>query len=349
MKTFLQIVLTAIILQFRIDVTITYGQQVPRYSQYMMNEFIVNPAMAGSDGRTIVNLTGRKEWVGFGDGVPTPQTYSFSIQHRTLDKEYSKPLSASGNKYESIHKSNVGWGISFVSDFNGALQRQGLNATYAYHLYLNPAQLSFGLTGSFTQMSIRAKYLNFENNNDVMIGLSNGSIWMPDVAFGINLKYPRFQVGLSAVQLLQSSIIFGNTEVNLTSTNLRFRRTYYLLTSYLGDFKSSTRWQYEPSLLIKTNDQFQSGIMAQADVVLRMIYQNDLWFGAGYRTSNDFIALMGFRYNRLFFTYSFDYGNNEITRYTYGSHELSVSLKFGSQVKRIRCTTETRKAKKSYQ
>ena len=339
--------LLVVVFQIWLMPVATFGQ-VPRYSQYMMNEFIVNPAMAGSDGRTIINLTGRKEWVGFGNGVPTPQTYSLSIQHRTLDREYAKTLGASGNKYESLHKSNVGWGLSFINDFNGAMQRQGISATYAYHLYLNPAQLSFGISGSITQLNIRSQYLNFENNSDIMSGLANGSIWTPDIAFGINLKYPHLQIGLSAVQLLQSSVTFGNTEVNLSSSNERFRRTYYLLASYLGDLKSSANWQYEPSILIKANDHISSGIIAQADVVLRMIYQNALWFGLGYRTSSDFIALVGFRYNRLYFTYSFDYGNNEVMRYTYGSHELSVSMKLGSSVKRFRCITNPQARKKTY-
>jgi type IX secretion system PorP/SprF family membrane protein len=338
-KKILSLVLAVMLLLIGFMSVNTYAQQVPRYTQYMMNEFIVNPAMAGSDGRTIVNLSGRKEWVGFGNGGPTPQTYSLSIQHRTLDREYAKILGASGSKYENLHKSNVGWGLSFVNDLNGAIQRQGVSLTYAYHLFLNPAQLSFGLTGSFTQLSIRSKYLNFENNSDIMMGLSNGSIWTPDIAFGINLKYPHLQIGLSAVQLLQSSVVFGNTEVNLSSSNERFRRTYFLMASYLGDIKSSTNWKYEPSILIKTNDQFSTGVIAQGDIVMRMIYQDDLWFGLGYRTSSDVIALIGFRYNRVYFTYSFDYGNSEMMKYTYGSHEISVSLKLGSSVKRIRCVT----------
>lgn len=33
------------------------AQQVPLYSQYMMNGFLLNPAVAGSEGYTAINLT----------------------------------------------------------------------------------------------------------------------------------------------------------------------------------------------------------------------------------------------------------------------------------------------------
>jgi hypothetical protein len=37
-----------------------HAQQVPLYSQYMLNGFLINPAVAGSEGYTAVNLTARE-------------------------------------------------------------------------------------------------------------------------------------------------------------------------------------------------------------------------------------------------------------------------------------------------
>ena len=42
----------------------TFAQQVPMYSQYIMNGFLINPSIAGRDGYTTVNLTVREQWVG---------------------------------------------------------------------------------------------------------------------------------------------------------------------------------------------------------------------------------------------------------------------------------------------
>ncbi len=38
------------------------GQQLPIYSQYLYNKFLINPAVAGSEGFTSVNLTARGPW-----------------------------------------------------------------------------------------------------------------------------------------------------------------------------------------------------------------------------------------------------------------------------------------------
>ncbi|MCG8699721.1 MAG: type IX secretion system membrane protein PorP/SprF, partial [Bacteroidales bacterium] len=40
------------------------AQQLPIYSQYWMNKFLLNPAVAGHEGYTSVNLTVREQWVG---------------------------------------------------------------------------------------------------------------------------------------------------------------------------------------------------------------------------------------------------------------------------------------------
>ena len=68
------------------------AQQLPLYSQYLMNGFMINPAMAGYDGYTAFNLTYRQQWLGFAEA---PRTYSASFQSRLYRKSHkivSNPL-----------------------------------------------------------------------------------------------------------------------------------------------------------------------------------------------------------------------------------------------------------------
>ncbi|NQU82031.1 MAG: type IX secretion system membrane protein PorP/SprF, partial [Bacteroidetes bacterium] len=55
----------------------TFGQQLPSYSQYMMNGFLLNPALAGNDGYTSINLTAREQWLGISSA---PRTHALSVQ-----------------------------------------------------------------------------------------------------------------------------------------------------------------------------------------------------------------------------------------------------------------------------
>ena len=52
------------------------AQQLPVYSQYLFNKYLINPAVAGSDGCTSLNHTTRQQWTGY---QGAPQTYSLSF------------------------------------------------------------------------------------------------------------------------------------------------------------------------------------------------------------------------------------------------------------------------------
>ncbi len=315
------------------------SQQVPRFSQFILNEFIINPAAAGSDGRSTATLVGRKEWIGFENSVPTPESYCLSFQTRFLKRRLSVKSNNSGNKLMRRTSGRVGIGGNIINDYNGAMQRLGIGATYAYHLRLNESQLSFGLTASITQLQVRSKYLSFkDNSNETMLALANASIWIPDFAVGINYMYRKFRAGFSAAQLLESSVIWGNSTLNLSNANIHFRRNYFLHAAYCNQF-NNIKWEYEPSALLKFNDPVNlnanyNGAKMQADMLLRLIYDRSYWFGGGYRTSNEFIVMGGLKFKNIYFTYSFDYGSNGITRYSYGSHEISISAKFGDTSRR---------------
>lgn len=321
-----------IILIFTTNLSIQ-AQQVPRYSQFIMNEFLVNPAVAGVDGMTVANLTGRLEWVGFSNG--TPKTYTCNVQTRLLKRRNDVKSQKTGNKFIKSRKGRVGLGAGIINDYNGAFQRIGISGTYAYHLFLKNSQLSFGLTGSIIQLNIREKYIEFKEEDDRMTGLTAGSIWIPDFAVGINYMTPHFHVGFSSVQLTESNLSFGNTQIQLNSTAINYNRNYFLLMSYINSLSANKDWEFETSAIVKSNDKYKAGIKTQADILLRFIYDKSYWFGAGYRTTNDAIILLGLRYNRLYISYSFDYGTNGMSKNSYGSHEISLTLKVGESTRRF--------------
>jgi len=300
-----------------------------------MNEFLINPAVAGVDGLTTYNIAARKEWINLGKGIPTPETYSFTAQTRILKRRTSVVRKSSGNKLAKRRNGRVGIGGSLFADYNGIMQRKGISTSYAYHIPIRANQLSFGITTSITQLQINNAYLDFKNNdNEAMLGFANSVVWIPDFAAGVNYTGRKFHVGFAAVQLLESSVYFGNSAIDLQSANIHFRRNYFITSAYRSEFNSNTDWEYEPSVLIKMNDPVKftktyTQPMVQADIMLRFIHNQKIWFGAAYRTSMEYIVLGVIKIKSLYFTYSFDYGNNGVTRYSYGSHEISIAAKFG--------------------
>jgi len=121
------------------------AQQVPMYSQYIMNGFLVNPSFAGRDGYTTVNLTVREQWVGM---AGSPSTYAASFQTRILKNSYiSKSTSVRKNIVKPTKGGRVGVGGYLFNDNNGIMRRTGGQVAYAYHIPMGPTPntLSFGL------------------------------------------------------------------------------------------------------------------------------------------------------------------------------------------------------------
>ena len=307
------------------------AQQLPRYSQYIMNEFLINPSVAGADGRTSLDLSARKEWIGF--VANTPETYSFSAQTRVLKSRFNIKSGLFGsNIFKGGSKGRVGLGFNLYNDNNAAIHRTGAQFTYAYHIIIRNSQLSFGLAGSFYQFRISREDARLKDPDDRLNSLIGKATVIPDASFGANFMTQKFHFGFSVAQLFQSSLKIGSRDEFIAANDIRLKRHYYLIGSYREKFLGKPKWEYEPSFILRTNEKLQ----ILSDITMKLFYARSYWFGLSYRTSGDAIALIGLKFNNLYFAYSFDYGFNGIAKFTKGSHEICLAVKFGDTARRYR-------------
>lgn len=119
MKYFIRVVSLAVLNLFSASL---FGQQVPMYSQYVMNGFLVNPSFAGRDGYTSINLTVREQWVGMSGA---PGTFAASFQTRILRNSYiTKSTSVRKKLVKPTRGGKVGLGGYVFNDNNGAMRQQ---------------------------------------------------------------------------------------------------------------------------------------------------------------------------------------------------------------------------------
>lgn len=302
------------------------GQQLPLYSQYLYNKFLINPAVAGSDGYTSWNITAREQWVGYSGA---PRTFSFSGQTRLLKRSYIlKQTSARKQVFRPKSDGKVGLGGYVFSDRNGLIKRTGFQAAYSYHTWLRSStQLSFGLALTGYHYKIDETQINFEDpdepwmNNELRRG-----IFVPDASFGIHILNPKYSAGFSAEQLFRGYAKIGSEAYKYFSMD----RHFYLFGSYYFELNSST--ELEPSFLFMMSEQFKP----QADIGLTYIYNKGFWAGLALRTSGAVIANVGVKYTNMFIGYSFDFTLQEIQRITYGTHEITLALKLGDSARKYR-------------
>jgi len=305
------------------------AQQVPMYSQYIMNGFLVNPSIAGRDGYTTLNLTVREQWVGM-EGAPT--TYAASFQTRVLRNSYiTKSTEVRKKIVKPTRGSRVGIGGYIFSDYNGIMRRSGGQLAYAYHIMRNtggvPSSLSFGLAFTAYQYAIDTKGAIY-NQNDPLLMTYDRSVFIPDFNFGVSYATNKFYVGFSMTNMLRGALMLADT----SSVN-RNELGHYFLTGGVK-IPLAANWKLEPSAFIKSSDMFFTAI--QADVTARVYYMEDYWVGLSYRTSNALIAMVGVKYDRFYFAYAFDFAMNDIRTQTMGSHELTLAVKFGENARRYR-------------
>ncbi len=304
-------------------VQLSEAQQVPLYSQYTMNGFLLNPAVAGSEGYTAVNITAREQWLGLKNA---PKTHALSGQTRILKNSYiSKKSSIRRHSPLGSRSGKVGLGAYVFNDKNGPIDRTGIQLSYAYHIRMRTSQLSFGISAVAYQFSVDQDKLRFEYEDEFWDNAQK-SIFIPDANIGVYYTDPKIFAGFSMSQLFQSALKLGEKGY----AEYKMKRYYHLIGGY--DIPVNDYFSIEPSILIKTTGSF----VWQADFNTKFIFNDEYWAGLSYRTGGALIFMGGVRVDKFFFGYAFDYTLSSIMKHSYGSHEFMVAIKFGDNARRYR-------------
>jgi type IX secretion system PorP/SprF family membrane protein len=279
--------------------SIANAQQLPLYSQYFMNKFLVNPAITGEVDYIPIRLTARQQWVGL-DGAPSTQAFS---AHKLLNNK------------------RMGVGGYIFADKFGPETKVGIQASYSYKIPLNSINsiLSFGIAARAFQYKLDYSVLSPISENDPTLNSSVETAFVPDADFGVFLKNANYYVGLSANQLIELPVEIADQTIEKNS----MVRHYYLMGGYT--FSLSEDYKLEPSVLVKATEKTP----AQLDINVKGIYQEKYWVAVSYRTSKDIVAMLGVKYNSFVFGYAFDFTTSDIKTYSSGSHEIMLGYNFG--------------------
>ncbi len=303
------------------------AQQVPMYSQYIMNGFLINPSFAGNDGYTTVNITAREQWVGL---YGAPSTYAASFQTRLLKTSYiSKSTSVRRKMVRPTKGGRVGLGGYIFNDQNGIIKRTGAQLAYAYHIPMGQNQLSFGLAGTAYQYAVDLDGVLLRDIDDQYLNSYDRVVFIPDFNFGVSFTTYDYYVAFAMSSLTRGTLMLGNT-----GDNNRAELGHYFLTGGYKFTMPNRDFVLEPSVLLKSSDMFFKA--AQMDLTTRLYYKEDFWGGMSWRTNDAIIIMTGMKYDRFYFAYAFDFTLTDIRTQSFGSHELSMAVKFGESARRYR-------------
>ncbi|XWW46119.1 type IX secretion system membrane protein PorP/SprF [Fibrella sp. USSR17] len=246
-----------------------FGQQDPQFSFFPFAPTFYNPAAAGSEGLTRIQLIYRTQWAGYqtsagAGGAPTTQLLTANL-----------PLT----------RLNSGVGIYAFNDAIGPQSNQSVQVAYAYRLPLKSGTLAFGVQGGVYNKSIDYSDVIVRDPGDPLIGTGKVSQLQPDVSAGIHYNTVDYWVGVSLFHLNAASYKLGTVNgINPMSRTAYLSAGYRLGLSYAVDV--------QPSLLYKYSTE--AGPQASSlDLNLLATVNNQYFGGVGYRTGDAITGMIG--------------------------------------------------------
>ncbi|MFT6981367.1 MAG: type IX secretion system PorP/SprF family membrane protein [Crocinitomicaceae bacterium] len=315
--------------------TVSYAQQMPQYSQYLRNQYMVNPGAAGMYDFLDITIGGRMQWLGFETSPRTTYLYASTVLNKPKVRYNPHVRTSQGvirNPEVQTGRLKHAIGGQLLADEYGAYRKLSITGTYALHIPLSKNyNMSFGVNAGLSNnafMQERAIVLTemggysgpaMTDLDYQQYVLNQGNLNYLDIGAGLFVYSKNLFFGISAADLTKSSVSFGTGSMNF-DPRIHFNGT-------LGyKFSVSDDVTLMPALLAK----YMAPAPLSIEGSLQIEYKEWLWFGLSYRSSNTAVAMAGLNISEKFkFGYSFDFSLNPIRNYSVGGHEIVLGLMIG--------------------
>ncbi|MCU0359592.1 MAG: type IX secretion system membrane protein PorP/SprF [Bacteroidia bacterium] len=287
------------------------AQYDAQFTNYMFNEMFINPAYAGSNGAMSATLLHRQQWVNFSG---RPVTTSFSL-------------------HGPIINDKMGVGISVLNERIGVLQRNLIYGDYAYRIKVqDKGTLALGLMAGVDMQVNRFSELKVNDNGitDPQLSMNSPNIVAPNMGTGVYYHTKSFYGGFSIPRLIDNQVSFNNGGAVKTS-KVEFKKfTYYFTAGNM--FTINDEFKLRANAMIK----YVASAPIQLDLGANLLIREMFWTGLSFRTGSAISLLLGYQVNSQFLVnYSYDYGVNQIQKYSQGSHEFVLSYLFAYKDKKV--------------
>lgn len=312
--------------------TAAFGQQVPQFSQYLRNQFMVNPGAAGVYDFTDITLSGRWQWVGFGDEPRTAYLSGSTVLGKAKQRYNPAFRGSQGlvrNPEIKTGKMKHAVGGQLLADQYGAFRRLNIAGVYAIHIPVSRNyNLSFGTRLGLSNNSFLQDKAVVLNTLDPFTTYAGGDAeydqfianqsnrYIMDIGAGLYFYSNKMFVGVSADHLSKDLVNFGSGTANF-NTQIHFNMTAGVKIPVSEDISIT------PAVLVKNMRpapfSIEGSLMAE--------YKEWMWFGFSYRNADALIGMFGLNISRRFkLGYSYDFSVSRMNKVSSGGHEVVLGI-----------------------
>lgn len=311
------------------------AQQKPQYTQYIMNQYALNPALTGIENYTDVKISHRRQWVGL-DGAPV--TSYFTLHAPIGKKDYKTTVTSFdmngenplGERYWEDYTASPahhGIGVQIYNDQIGPFRDFSAYGTYAYHIPVGlRTNLSAGFGIGVGNLSLNTDKLFFGNPNPIdpaVTGSGELRKMRLNARAGLWLYSVDYFAGISVLDIVPQTIDFANNTARVADG--KWKPHIFATAGFRGMLSDDIN--IVPSLMIK----YINPIPVQVEANVKLMYRNLLWAGASYRHKYGFAALAGMNIkNTVQLSYSYDYSITKLNQVSNGSHEIILGFILGN-------------------
>ncbi|TDE42477.1 type IX secretion system membrane protein PorP/SprF [Flavobacterium rhamnosiphilum] len=276
-----------------------FAQQESTFTMYRYHMNMINPAYAGVDGETVVTGSFRRQWTGIKD-APESQAVSFGTNVG----------------------SNLGLGISMVSDKTFIEKQTMLGIDFSYKLKMNETMdlyLGFKAGGNFYDVNTSGLQTYLSQSDPALESINH---FNPNVGVGALLKNEKFFVSLSVPRILNTERAKNDDGYASVATD---RPHIYLSGGYDFNLNSDASLVLKPSFMLR----YVNGAPVSIDINSMIQIQNNFEIGAMYRTDEAFAGIVDFTISkRMMVGYAYEVSTRTELASAKNTNEFFIRFKF---------------------
>jgi len=310
------------------------AQQKPQYTQYIFNNYLINPAITGIESYTDVKAGYRNQWTGL-DGAPVTMYFTIQtpignkfIQGDAMSQPRSNedPMSRSYVQDYQAAAPHHGIGFTVVTDKAGPITQNNYNITYAYHLGITSnLNLAVGVAAGLASINLNTSQITLENALDPAIANGNNNQLKPDLGLGIWAYSAQYFFGISAQQVLPQTLFFSSNSTYNQSKTV----PHYFITGGVKLFLAE-----DITLLPSVMFKYVNPVPTTFDLNLKMAFQDKFWIGGSYRRNDAIAAMAGINIGSfLNFGYAYDFTTSNLNTVSNGTHEIILGIMLNNMYK----------------
>ena len=282
---------------------LSYAQQAPTFTQFVMNQYGSNPAYAGTNLGSEAVIGRRMQWIGFSN-APVTNFGSFTYAWR--------------NNYNYAVKQAVG--LYILDDRPGMFSNKAAYLSYSIHFKIfTGLNIAAGVFAGFKEMGLANAV--YDANDPALNNTQNSLVTIyPDIIPGMRFYTKKLFIDISVSQIYRNTLQQNGKEIGNPASKLDPTYTFSLKRKIpLGD----NTWMLTPA--IKVQSTYKA--IPFVEVNAMMFYDKKIGFGASVRGASFISAIFQVKIlKNVLAGIAYDYTVNHFHTASANSVEIMLSL-----------------------